>query len=361
MVDHVVRTVVSEDRRLCTPEPVLVRSRALVTQHPPRLRWALKNPATQGPWGDAWGDTHFARCLAAALRELGQDVVTDRGSEFYRSTGYLDDVVLTLRGRTEFQPSYGQVNLAWVISHPEMLSWQEATSYDRVLAASESWSKKMSERWGMHIDPLMQATDPGLFHPDRAAADSGPEVLFVGNSRGKRRPMVEDAMAAGLPLSVYGTCWEEFLPPGVLRGEFVPNTDLGAMYASAGVVLNDHWDDMRADGFLSNRLFDAAASGARVDHRRRHRSEPPVRLLGAGRPRRRRARRAGARAPTATRSSAASTSAAGWPPSCTGSTPSSPAPGCCSTPRSRCGPSRTAGADPPGSRLRHNGRRDPHP
>jgi spore maturation protein CgeB len=36
------------------------------------------------------------------------------------------------------------------------------------------------------------------------------------------------------------------------------------MYAAAGVVLNDHWDDMRADGFVSNRLFDAAACGARV-------------------------------------------------------------------------------------------------
>jgi len=44
----------------------------------------------------------------------------------------------------------------------------------------------------------------------------------------------------------------------------VPNHQLGAMYAAAGVVLNDHWDDMRADGFVSNRLFDAAASGARV-------------------------------------------------------------------------------------------------
>jgi spore maturation protein CgeB len=30
------------------------------------------------------------------------------------------------------------------------------------------------------------------------------------------------------------------------------------------VVLNDHWDDMARDGFLSNRLFDAAASGALV-------------------------------------------------------------------------------------------------
>ena len=30
------------------------------------------------------------------------------------------------------------------------------------------------------------------------------------------------------------------------------------------MVLNDHHDAMRADGFVSNRLFDAVASGARV-------------------------------------------------------------------------------------------------
>jgi spore maturation protein CgeB len=30
------------------------------------------------------------------------------------------------------------------------------------------------------------------------------------------------------------------------------------------VVLNDHWENMRTTGFLSNRLFDAVASGARV-------------------------------------------------------------------------------------------------
>ena len=29
-------------------------------------------------------------------------------------------------------------------------------------------------------------------------------------------------------------------------------------------MLNDHWDDMRAEGFLSNRLYDALASGAFV-------------------------------------------------------------------------------------------------
>jgi spore maturation protein CgeB len=43
---------------------------------------------------------------------------------------------------------------------------------------------------------------------------------------------------------------------------------LGEFYASSGVVLNDHWETMREYGFLSNRLFDAAACGAIVvsDH-----------------------------------------------------------------------------------------------
>ena len=36
------------------------------------------------------------------------------------------------------------------------------------------------------------------------------------------------------------------------------------LYASAGVVLNDHHLDMRRDSFASNRLFDAAACGARI-------------------------------------------------------------------------------------------------
>ena len=71
-------------------------------------------------------------------------------------------------------------------------------------------------------------------------------------------------MEADLPVAVYGGGWEGRLPDGVLAGAYLPNTELGAAYGAAGVVLNDHWDDMRDEGFLSNRLFDAVASGARV-------------------------------------------------------------------------------------------------
>ena len=50
----------------------------------------------------------------------------------------------------------------------------------------------------------------------------------------------------------------------VVAGRHVPNDELGALYASAGVVLSDHWADMRELGFVSNRTFDVLASGGRL-------------------------------------------------------------------------------------------------
>lgn len=252
------------DRRLCAPRPVVSRPRVSVHEATPRLRWALKVASPAGDRREFWGDTHFARSLAGALRDLGQQVVIDHREDFARPSGHLDDVVLVLRGLEAFQPAYGQVNLAWVISHPELFSRREAASYDRVLAASWSWAAKMSQRWSLRIDPLLQATDPGLFHPDRGRTDAGEPLVFVGGSRRHYREIVKHSVVSGLPLSVYGSDWEDLIPRHLIKGSFVPNRDLGALYASAHVVLNDHWEDMRREGFLSNRLFDAVASGARV-------------------------------------------------------------------------------------------------
>jgi GT2 family glycosyltransferase len=265
VVRHEVRDVLGDDRRLAVPAPVLVRRPTVsVVEGSPSLRWAIKNPAPPDVSAEIWGDTHFARRLARALRGLGQQVVIDHRPEFERRTGQLDDVVLVLRGLAPYRPLYGQVNLGWLISHPEMLSRSEAESYDRLLAASVTWAERMSQQWGIRIDPLLQATDPEFFHPDRARPDTGQRVLFVGGSRKQLRPIVRDAVEQGLPLSVYGPGWEELIPSRYIKALSFPNEQLGAAYRSAGVVLNDHWEEMRVEGFISNRLFDAAAAGARV-------------------------------------------------------------------------------------------------
>jgi GT2 family glycosyltransferase len=265
VVSHAIGAGAAGDRRVAAPAPVVVRRPQVeVAEGSPRLRWAIKNPAPAGKEGEIWGDTHFARCLAAALRRLGQQVTIDHRPEFDRASGMHDDVTLLLRGLVPYQPAPGAVNLVWLISHPEEFSRSEAESFDRVLAASVPWAERMSAQWRLRIDPLLQATDPSLFHPDRAPADTGDPVLFVGKSRKVLRPMVRDAVERGLPLSVYGPEWGGLIPRSYVKATSVPHDEVGAAYRAAGLVLNDHWEDMRVDGFLSNRLFDAAASGARV-------------------------------------------------------------------------------------------------
>ena len=237
-------------------------ARLRISESPRPLRWAVKNPAPSNP-DERWGDTHFARALAGALRELGHEVVIDHHGAWDRSTARHDDIDLVLRGPHPYDPTPEHPSIAWVISHPETLTLAEARRYDRVVAASVPWARQRSEDWGIAIEPLLQATDPGLFHPGRAAGD-GAEALFVGSSRGEYRAIVRDAIDAGLPLTVYGANWDGLIPPAYVAGSYLPNDQVGAAYASAGLVLNDHFEDMRREGFLSNRLFDAVASGARV-------------------------------------------------------------------------------------------------
>ena len=63
---------------------------------------------------------------------------------------------------------------------------------------------------------------------------------------------------------MYGAGWDNLIEKKYIKGTFIPNDKLAQAYGSAAIVLNDHWDDMRKWGFLSNRLFDASSAGARI-------------------------------------------------------------------------------------------------
>ncbi|GAA2076124.1 hypothetical protein GCM10009821_14150 [Aeromicrobium halocynthiae] len=237
-----------------------------VTEHRPRLRWAIKSAATGDLLGDMWGDTFFAESLAGALRRLDQDVVVDREPSHNRVSAGWDDVTLTLRGLTEYVPQPGAVNLLWIISHPDLVTRHELSSgFARIYSAGAGWARDVRERWGIDVQPLLQATDVEKFHP---GVDRGPDrqgVLFVGRTRGVPRVIVKDVIEAGGEPEVYGDDgWEQFIEPRFVKGTGIHNDDVPQAYGSAAVVLNDHWADMAKHGFFSNRLFDAAATGARV-------------------------------------------------------------------------------------------------
>lgn len=227
-------------------------------------RWALKNAAPAGPVGEVWGDTHFARSLARELRALGKHVVIDARPAWHRRTTRHDSVSLVIRGPEAFRPIEGQTTLAWVISHPTSITADELRSYDHVTAASVLWAERTTEAHGVPVEVMLQATDAALFHPDTSDPDSGPDLLFVGNTRGEYRHVVRDAIESGLPVTLVGRGWHEFLDVSRVAAFSIGNGELSAAYRAAGIVLSDHFEDMRRDGFIANRLFDAAASGARV-------------------------------------------------------------------------------------------------
>jgi hypothetical protein len=263
------------------PRPIQVNGAA------PQLRWAIKSAHPAGTAGLAWGDLHFARGLAEALERLGQFAVVDPLDAWHRPTADQDDVVVVLRGLHEYLPlthkaasgssttvhsaadssliTAGsvrpQASVLWVISHPELVSDAELSAADFTFAASLSWSAEARAR-GFRVQPLLQCTDPARFNPEAGPAGGGPEMLFVGNTRKARRPIVEMAVEAGLPLQVVGAGWTDRLPATAIRAEHIDNTELAALYRSAGVVLNDHWPHMAELGFLSNRLFDLTGCGA---------------------------------------------------------------------------------------------------
>lgn len=227
-------------------------------------RWTIITSAPKGEAGEQWGDTWFARDVAAALRRHGQQVSVVPRSGANQPPRSNDDVVVVLRGLkgVEPPPQRSGVWILWVISHPELVTEAEARAYDMVFIASQTWRLP----GGVPSTPLLQATAPDRFSPDAAPHDSGAALLFVGSTRGQFRPAVRGALASDRAdeLSVYGVGWEEFIDVGRISGEFLDNDDLPGAYAGAGIVLNDHHPEMAADGFLSNRLFDAVATGARV-------------------------------------------------------------------------------------------------
>ena len=225
------------------------------------MKWSVVVSAPKGEAGEQWGDTWFAADLVDALTRAGEQARTVFRGGATSERRDLDDVVVVLRGLRRVVPRPGDTTwLLWVISHPELVEPDEPGQYDAVFAASATWDGG----FGVPVQPLLQATNPRRFTPTAAAPDTGDPLLFVGSTRGEFRPSVRAAIDAGLDLRVYGVGWDAYLPAERIAGEFLPNDRLPAAYASAGIVLNDHWPDMAREGFLSNRLFDAAACAARV-------------------------------------------------------------------------------------------------
>ena len=208
-----------------------------------------------------WGDYHVAMALQKYLKRHGHEAIVQIMPEWYNGDDADCDAVIHLRGLERYTTSPRHINVMWNISHPETVSLEEYEDYDIVFVASEIYAGELDSRVSVKVAPLLQCTDPELFYPD-VSNNYTADLIFVGNSRNVYRKILRDLLPTQYDLKVWGTEWEKFIDGKYIQGEYFPHENLRHLYSTSRILLNDHWDDMRVHGFISNRIFDALACKA---------------------------------------------------------------------------------------------------
>ena len=184
-----------------------------------------RTPPPPDPGGERWGDTHFAASLAAALRDHGQEVVVDRRPEWDRRhrPPRRRRARAARPGPPRPEPRAGLAALGDLAPR----RWSPPTRRAATTGCSppaQPWAERRARDWALPHRAAAAGHRPASGStPTPGVPGTGDPVLFVGNSRRQLRPVVRDALAAGLPLAVYGDLWSGLVPDEVVHGRSIPN------------------------------------------------------------------------------------------------------------------------------------------
>lgn len=210
-----------------------------------------------------WGDYHFARSMKSEFEKRGYKVNILTKDEWYRRSDA--KYTIFLRGNREYYPSVedGKKFIMWNISHPAEVSKDEYNAFDFVFFASDKLQDQYGSQIDVESDVLMQCADENVMKVQETL-DRKYELLFVGNSRRVYRQILKDLLPTKHHLTVIGRHWEEYPVQEYVVSDYIANDQVGQAYHDAKILLNDHWEDMKEQGVISNRIFDALAAKAFV-------------------------------------------------------------------------------------------------
>jgi predicted SAM-dependent methyltransferase len=201
-----------------------------------------------------WGDYWFKKELEEALTAEGAVIATGAPK-----------VCIHLHGIPIQKRDSSTHNVVWIHSHPDLITLDSLAFYDHIFCLSPRFLSKI-RTMGRTGKILIGATAK---QPPSGTRILSHDIVLVANGKqGKGRKIIRDLMSLGNHwmdrLEVWGEGWNGLLPQKCIRGLYFDNQKLAALYASARVVLNDHHEDMRREGFLNPRILDVMASGGVV-------------------------------------------------------------------------------------------------
>ena len=256
-VDILRKTVLEEH----TYEHRAETLRKILEEYYSQKKIIIKTPVPSWDEIHRWGDYYVAEGLKEEFEKRGYFVKIQMLCEWNDSTDAIADTVIVLRGLSYYKPKVQHYNIMWNISHSDLVSLNEYELYDYVFIASKYWTEQLKSILNVPVECMWQCTDPHKFYPEFNEKYKS-ELLFVGNSRRVYRKILKDLLPTKHKLFVYGADWEGLIDKKYVKGEHISNKELHQAYSSCDILLNDHWEDMREKGFISNRIFDGIACGA---------------------------------------------------------------------------------------------------
>ena len=195
-----------------------------------------------------WGDHWVKKEIEKELQALGH-TITDNSP----------DILLHFFGTPLKYLPENTYNIIWIHSHPDWITSDLLDKYDKIYCLSPQFIKRINS-WGFDAELLIGGSS-------KKPLKSNPkyDIVFVANGKGNNgRKIIKDlGNLNSLPynLKIWGEGWEGILPEKFYGGMYYNNEDLGELYASSLICLNDHHNDMRKNGFINPRIFDVLSSG----------------------------------------------------------------------------------------------------
>jgi hypothetical protein len=228
----------------------------------PRIALRLQAPDAQK--APRWGEFHLARGLISAFNRRGYEAEI-QPVDRWGDAAMPGQVDLLLWGqKREYEVPADRPTLMWLLYNARAMDDDVLQKTRHMFVASAPQADRFARTLGPdRASLLLQSFDADLMSPDGDCTAAG--ALFIANGLRRRvRRTVRLALEQGVEIDLYGMRWAGTEAQSFLKAEYVENTDLARHYRGAGAVLNDHRFVMGAQGFVSNRIFDALACGAPV-------------------------------------------------------------------------------------------------
>ena len=215
-----------------------------------------------------WGDLYLARAIRKKLEENNRRVSISFGENKNRRLGFNEDINFNLRGLEPLNVPKFTKSIIWVISHPDKINFWELHNNQMIFVASEKFAINLNNIV-KELDNSPKKIDKVKFVPQFTTLNKFNDLentsknekviydfIFIGNTRNVFRDSVKLAIKNNLNVRVIGKGWENFVPKELILDQLVPNKELPNFYNLGRVVLCDHWEDMKNNGFISNRIYD---------------------------------------------------------------------------------------------------------